>query len=166
MSFLPLDVVRPWVRYLSLWSLLLCIIGAIGPSPNYNAAVVIYLLIASYSESQTSITLLAVLLPLTLCTDMLWCVLHGDGGSSLGTYGLVLTIFLMILKVPLAVLVVAMFSSLGCDITCLYKVSESGEDKNGESANYSPPEVSDNSSSAKLSLREPLHDSSNTAAQA
>ena len=152
MSVLPLLQVRPLLRYLSLGALVLGVIGAVGPMPIYNPAVVIYIVITSFSESEAAISLLTMLLPLTMITDVIWCIVHGYDRSGLNVYGIIITVFLLLVKIPLSFLLCCMYSGLGCKISSIFRIDSPSSA--AEQTTYVPP-------TDKEAMNEPLHSSDN-----
>lgn len=150
MSVLPLLQVRPLLRYLSLGALVLAVVGAIGPMPIYNPAVVIVIIFTSFYESETGISLLTMLLPLTMATDVVWCIVHGYDNSGINVYGIIVTVFLLLMKIPLSFLLCCMYSGLGCNFSSLFKTEPPASA--AERTPYAPP-------ADKESLQEPLQSS-------
>jgi hypothetical protein len=135
--------VRPGLRYVSLACIVFSVLGDIGPSPGYQTPLLLLVLLLSHFEKTFLACLSALLVPLSLILDVIWCIVWGVDDHGVVVFSLVMTIIILFLKLPLIYFVLGMYYETKASLRALIDTSVPQKDTDSASTaqdqQYLPP---------------------------
>ena len=131
--------VRPGLRYVALACIVFSVLGDIGPSPGYQTPMLLLVLLLSHFETPLLACVLALLVPLSLILDVVWCIIWGVDDHGVVVFSLVMTIIILFLKFPLIYFVLGMYYETKCSLRILIEIPEPRKDPDSTSTAKDEP---------------------------